>query len=137
MSIILKSLYQFLRKDVKWVWNINYDKETSAFIFNITEYHQFSYGRNFTLRSRHKFFSYTFGNNKGIPLPVALASPGDLTIVREIANCPADATSRANISTSRLTSQKTRRNEGLSKLRPSEFPDRLNMLQLRRRKIHC
>ena len=43
------------------------DKEALAIVFGVTRFHQFVYGRQFTLYSEHKPLKHIFGETKSVP----------------------------------------------------------------------
>ena len=44
------------------------DKEVLAIVFGVTRFHQFVYGRNFTLYSDHKPLIHIFSEAKSVPI---------------------------------------------------------------------
>ena len=43
------------------------DKEAMAIVYGVKKYHQYVYGRQFTLKTDHKPLTYIFGENRGTP----------------------------------------------------------------------
>ena len=43
------------------------DKEALAIVFGVKHFHQYLFGRRFTIKSDHKLLQHLFGEKKGIP----------------------------------------------------------------------